>query len=512
MKKLIAFLLATALSTSPALAQTSPNLTFGQVLTPGQWNAILAGKQDVLGFTPMNVNGGVFLGRVTTAPPGATTAGLNLTPGTTPGSPVNGDLWVTSAGLFGQINGATVGPLISVATPCTLCGLTTNPLSQFAATTSAQLRGIISDETGTGAAVFGTSPTIASPTFSGTFAGTYTIAGTPTLSGTFAGTPSFSGANFVTLGNLVQDATAWSLLGNASGITANYAPFTIGGLTAKTTPAGSDLIMISDQAASGALKFSTLTQAIGALASGVSAIDTKTGNFTTGNGIDSTAGNIIELTAARRTLPTVQTFTSGTGLTYTTPANALFLEISACGGGGGGAGAGAGNTTVAGTAGNTTTFNAINAAGGGAAGATAALGSSLGGVGGTGGTGTATRRMAGSPGDGGLSQSTITSYSRTGFGGGSALLGGGAQGVNAPGAGNAGVANSGGGGSGAQNSPSAANLGAGGGGGECFYLIINNPSATFTYTVGASAAGGVSTNNGGAGAAGFIQVIEHYNS
>jgi hypothetical protein len=38
--------------------------------------------------------------------------------------------------------------------------LTTNPLSQFAATTSSQLAGVISDETGSGALVFGTSPTI----------------------------------------------------------------------------------------------------------------------------------------------------------------------------------------------------------------------------------------------------------------------------------------------------------------------------------------------------------------
>lgn len=41
--------------------------------------------------------------------------------------------------------------------------LTTNDLSQFAATTSAQLRGVISDESGTGALLFGTSPTIATP-------------------------------------------------------------------------------------------------------------------------------------------------------------------------------------------------------------------------------------------------------------------------------------------------------------------------------------------------------------
>jgi hypothetical protein len=38
--------------------------------------------------------------------------------------------------------------------------LVANPLSQFAATTSAQLRGVISDETGTGALVFADSPTL----------------------------------------------------------------------------------------------------------------------------------------------------------------------------------------------------------------------------------------------------------------------------------------------------------------------------------------------------------------
>jgi hypothetical protein len=45
-------------------------------------------------------------------------------------------------------------------------GLTANGLNQFAATTSAQLAGVISDETGSGALVFGTSPTIATPVIS----------------------------------------------------------------------------------------------------------------------------------------------------------------------------------------------------------------------------------------------------------------------------------------------------------------------------------------------------------
>ncbi len=41
--------------------------------------------------------------------------------------------------------------------------LTSNPLSQFAATTSAQLAGVISDETGTGALVFANAPTLIAP-------------------------------------------------------------------------------------------------------------------------------------------------------------------------------------------------------------------------------------------------------------------------------------------------------------------------------------------------------------
>lgn len=47
--------------------------------------------------------------------------------------------------------------------------LVANPLSQFAATTSLQLKGVLSDETGTGAACFATSPTLVTP-----------ILGTPT--------------------------------------------------------------------------------------------------------------------------------------------------------------------------------------------------------------------------------------------------------------------------------------------------------------------------------------------
>lgn len=46
---------------------------------------------------------------------------------------------------------------------CVTCGVTGSPLSQFSATTSAQLLGVISDETGTGLLVFATSPVLTTP-------------------------------------------------------------------------------------------------------------------------------------------------------------------------------------------------------------------------------------------------------------------------------------------------------------------------------------------------------------
>jgi hypothetical protein len=74
-------------------------------------------------------------------------------------SPVAGDFLIsydTSAGGVKKVDCANMGAAIGA-------GLTANPLSQFAATNSAQLAGVLSDETGEGALVFGTSPTLVTP-------------------------------------------------------------------------------------------------------------------------------------------------------------------------------------------------------------------------------------------------------------------------------------------------------------------------------------------------------------
>jgi hypothetical protein len=74
----------------------------------------------------------------------------------------------TIVGVNGTTNritatGTTTRTLDISATFEALLGKVANPLSQFAATTSAQLAGVISNETGSGALVFGTSPTLTTP-------------------------------------------------------------------------------------------------------------------------------------------------------------------------------------------------------------------------------------------------------------------------------------------------------------------------------------------------------------
>ncbi len=97
-----------------AMAQTSPNLSYKDVPTPAQWNSYFASKQDVLGFPPLNVNGGQMLGPLGLTPStDVNGAGLNVAPGVAPGSPKDGDIWVTTTGVFVRINGITIGPLIA---------------------------------------------------------------------------------------------------------------------------------------------------------------------------------------------------------------------------------------------------------------------------------------------------------------------------------------------------------------------------------------------------------------
>jgi hypothetical protein len=81
-------------------------------------------------------------------------------------APTLGSTSIGSGATVTNVNGLTINST-TIPTSATLAK-TADKLSVFAATTSAELAGVISDETGSGALVFGTSPTIATPTLTGT--------------------------------------------------------------------------------------------------------------------------------------------------------------------------------------------------------------------------------------------------------------------------------------------------------------------------------------------------------
>ena len=236
-----------------------------------------------------------------------------------------------------------------------------------------------------------------------------------------------------------------------------------------------------------------------------------------------TSTGSVDLSAARKTLPTICAGFSGgvcpstaTSGTYTTPANALWIEVYECGGGGGGGGTGTGSNGVGG-GGGSSSFNSITAAGGGGGAAASTVnGNSVGGgAGGTGGTGTASFRSAGQGGASGQGSVSASLVSAGGTGGSAGLgLGGGARGTGTAGGSVAATGFCGGGG-GASPGSGSQNAAGGGGGGEGAYVLITSPATSYSFTTGAAGtagAAGTSGVAGGAGAIGGMYVIEHYGS
>jgi hypothetical protein len=146
--------------------------------------------------------------------------------------------------------------------PTTGLGLTSGTLAQFAATTSAQLAGVISDETGTGALVFGTSPTLTTPILGTPQSATLTnatglpistgVSGLATGVATFLATP-----NSANLAAALTDET-----GTGVNVFATSPTLTTPTLNNPIMKSPEERWTVSATAATGTIAFDTQTQGI----------------------------------------------------------------------------------------------------------------------------------------------------------------------------------------------------------------------------------------------------------
>ena len=218
---------------------------------------------------------------------------------------------------------------------------------------------------------------------------------------------------------------------------------------------------------------------------------------------------IISYSAPAVNTPSVTVYTTGSG-TYTTPANATYIEVVCVGGGSGGGGSGTGSPGV-GVAGGNTTFGPITAEGGPQTPSNATFAYPTPAV--------ASGGYLNVPGALGGGAGTLNTGAGTaGFtpSGASSPYGGGGPGTSAGGIVAAGAATGygAGGGAGGYGVNAGYNSGWGGNSGAFSEALIAAPAATYSYSVGAGGAGGAAGTSGATGAkgaGGLIIITAHFN-
>lgn len=247
MKRLASALVGLLLLCSTAAAQTPQCVvSYGVVWTVAQWNSCFASMQPLLSYTPVNKAGDTMFGKLTAISSTSSSAGFSLGQGSAPGTPINGDLWITSSGLFARYGGATVGPFISTGS---------SPVTSVFGRT-----GAITAQSGdyTAAQVTNAAQTNASNAFTGTlnnFTGTeVTVAAPANASDAVTKTYADSIAAGLSVRDSVQAATAAALPTNvynngSSGVGATLTGVSVGALTIDGySPSVGDRILVKNEA------------------------------------------------------------------------------------------------------------------------------------------------------------------------------------------------------------------------------------------------------------------------
>lgn len=187
-------------------------------------NADASGNLQVDVTTTTDVNAQTLQGVAISATPPTTSQVLQFNGSVWIPATLSGTGTVTSVATTSPITGGTFTSTGTIA--CPTCAVTTNPLSQFNATTSSQLAGIISDETGSGSLVFSNGATLNTVTISSvltlsSFTGTqclHEVAGVVGVTGADCGSGGGGGGSF----SAITTGTNTNALTVGSGGTLNF--------------------------------------------------------------------------------------------------------------------------------------------------------------------------------------------------------------------------------------------------------------------------------------------------
>jgi hypothetical protein len=204
---------------------TATNAGFVEIATADDGTEPIYVRQYTGVFTTLTRTATILDGSGNTSFPGTVSAtSFNSITGLSSTTP--------SASGTAAVGTATTAARADHVHPTTGLGLTASGLNQFASTTSSQLAGVISDETGSGALVFGTSPTLTTSLI--------TASASFDLINTAATTVNFAGAaTTLSIGNTATAAQTVNMFTASTGAsTYNFATGAVGTTTTKTLNIG----------------------------------------------------------------------------------------------------------------------------------------------------------------------------------------------------------------------------------------------------------------------------------